>query len=217
MKIVITLENGKVEISIDDNQKQTLMEPTDTVYKVPDLGEHSPNLDLPKARVPRDKNAKTIKPKDCPECLTKFLPNTVMTVFCSEKCQNVAYERDHAAERKAYKANWAKQNKVSKLKPVEEAKPYVSKLNPMQKSWNGALVSKDQAVPLTEGATHKKRIAYQRDYNERLKREKNEPRDPSFKDPWDCLMCRNAGDLCTMHEQMSADGKSFPKYAPHTY
>lgn len=33
-----------------------------------------------------------------------------------------------------------------------------------------------------------------------------------FEDLWDCGMCRNAGDLCAMHEKMEAEGKKPPKY-----
>jgi hypothetical protein len=34
----------------------------------------------------------------------------------------------------------------------------------------------------------------------------------NFTDPWNCGMCRNAGDLCTMHESMTRDGKKPPAY-----
>ncbi len=33
-----------------------------------------------------------------------------------------------------------------------------------------------------------------------------------FSDPWNCGMCQNAGDLCVMHENMTAQGKTPPKY-----
>lgn len=41
-----------------------------------------------------------------------------------------------------------------------------------------------------------------------------------FDDPWDCQMCRNAGDLCDMHERMTKRGKKPPvlehlKPSPH--
>lgn len=32
-----------------------------------------------------------------------------------------------------------------------------------------------------------------------------------FDDPWDCAVCRGAGDLCTLHETMARDGKKPPR------
>ena len=34
----------------------------------------------------------------------------------------------------------------------------------------------------------------------------------TFVDPWDCGMCRNAGDLCKLHEGLESEGKKAPKY-----
>lgn len=31
-------------------------------------------------------------------------------------------------------------------------------------------------------------------------------RDPTFMDPWDCQVCRNAGSLCVLHEGMEKKG-----------
>lgn len=34
----------------------------------------------------------------------------------------------------------------------------------------------------------------------------------TFMDPWDCGMCRNAQDLCLMHENMEAKGQNPPRF-----
>lgn len=42
------------------------------------------------------------------------------------------------------------------------------------------------------------------------KQAKRDKQNFGFDDPWDCMMCRNAGALCLMHEKMTADGKVPP-------
>lgn len=32
-----------------------------------------------------------------------------------------------------------------------------------------------------------------------------------FKDPWDCMVCRNASDLCVLHEKMTNAGQVPPR------
>jgi len=34
----------------------------------------------------------------------------------------------------------------------------------------------------------------------------------AFNDPWDCNMCRNAGDLCVLHQGITDDGKKPPRW-----
>lgn len=43
-------------------------------------------------------------------------------------------------------------------------------------------------------------------------RSKTTERREVFDDPWDCEMCRNAGDLCQMHDTMELNGQKPPKY-----
>ena len=39
----------------------------------------------------------------------------------------------------------------------------------------------------------------------------------AFLDPWNCEMCRHAGDLCTLHEGLQKNGQQPPKFVHNKY
>lgn len=80
---------------------------------------------------------------------------------------------------------------------------YVSRLNDKQKAWNGSIkpVPAKQSDIVPTISSEAKEVT-------KVMQEKR----ASFDDPWDCGVCRNAGDVCEMHESMELDGKKPPRY-----
>lgn len=241
MKITIVVENGKVEIAIDDNQKQTLTMPKqktepeielpNSTVLVPKKQKYSnsskeyptlkaplsPSANLPIAleAIPdtslNDSVVKDVslsspiatveqkskpvgrrKNKYCLQCKKRLIDKLPTAIFCDAKCKSLFKYYVKKQSKEADKLRLLKANPI----------PYKSKLSPSQKMWG--------STPIVPSDNKYKESTTKKD------RPITEPRDLSFKDPWNCAVCRNAGDLCVMHEELTKEGKSLSKYKPYT-
>lgn len=100
------------------------------------------------------------------------------------------------------------------ITPPPSATPTANKLTPV------TVVPKPSQMQISNDKPSSKRVpmtvaerkARRAEYNRRYRAKLNAKDRVTFADPWNCLMCRNAGELCAMHEKLTADGTNPPKY-----
>lgn len=173
MKTVITIEDGKVTVEVDD-KAPVVVETSRAPLPI--------NNDQRPWPAPNQKLAKVVQSKPQPtkagavpricEICEGPIPTEAhaLAKVCSDKCRDEKRRRYQTAK---YKKPEAPRAPLPMPKPQEPIKQRTD----------------EEQAEITAMMDEQRR---------------------NFSDPWDCGMCRNAGDLCTMHESMTRDGKKPP-------
>ena len=202
MKTTITVENGLVTIQVDDGEP---------VAVVPAKAPKMPHKGNPASRL----NVRDYLPesKACLVCGTPFKPARYDSRFCSKKCTTKYHNQKNRKKTKLAKiapeveVKWCKHCKAhtthdSAHHPQPPVKAEVPKpLNPGPEFHPGFEKTPEELKTWKPP----KAIIERRDGT---RQEVAKPGE--FADPWNCEMCRNAGDLCDMHAKMQAEGKQPP-------
>jgi hypothetical protein len=192
MKTIIEIENGKISIEVDDGQeiKQEIkLEPARVIAPADDLPDLIP----------------------CVVCGSKFKPIV-------KHVNRRGYCEEHVPEELKSQLPIGKEPPLPKSNEKKICEQCGKSFFPLK---HVAARARYCSKACRYEANNRPDLAKNLRNKEAEKEAQNEvvevvkaadTRRSEFVDRWNCGMCRNAGDLCLLHEKMEKDGKKPPKY-----
>lgn len=190
MKTVITIEDGRITVSVDD-QAPVVHESA------------SPSLPILESHYGiggsiRSEAAVDTAPKDLPEDEREEPANKTVLPPATRTCAECGAGIDHLSKRSTICGS----DKCKKAKAARYQREYFAKSKPQ--TVKPSLMPQDDPPTKVEGAQYiesvKPGIAPLMTHHA----------NGTFLDPWDCQMCRNGGVVCDFHRRMTISGTRPP-------